>query len=83
MGQVGGIISSVIYPKKDGPMYVPGISTCVAFNTVGIILAAGMSIGCWWQNKQRDLGKRDHLRELPPDELAKLGDRHPDFRYTL
>lgn len=33
-GQVGGIISAVTYPKKDGPMYVPGISTCVGFNVV-------------------------------------------------
>ncbi|KEY72861.1 hypothetical protein S7711_04437 [Stachybotrys chartarum IBT 7711] len=83
MGQVGGIISALVYPIRDGPMYVPGISTCIAFNAVGIVLAGTMSFGCWWENRQRDMGKRDHLRDLPPDQLAKLGDKHPDFRYIM
>lgn len=83
MGQVGGIISSVIYPIKDGPMYVPGISTCIAFSFLGIIMAIIMSACCWWENNQRSLGKRDHLRQLPPDAIAKLGAKHPDFRYTI
>ena len=82
-GQLGGIISALVFPKKDGPQYVPGISTCIAFQAVGVIAAINMWVCCRWENKQRELGKRDHLRELSDEEQEKLGERHPDFRYTL
>ncbi|KAL1845109.1 hypothetical protein VTK73DRAFT_1119 [Phialemonium thermophilum] len=82
-GQLGGIISAVVYPSKDSPQYVPGISTCVAFQVVGILAACNMWFWARHENQQRDLGRRDHLRELAEDEIAKLGEKHPDFRYTL
>ncbi|KAH6897069.1 major facilitator superfamily domain-containing protein [Thelonectria olida] len=81
-GQVGGIISALVFPKSDGPQYVPGISVCIGFQVLGILAAANMWICCGWENKQRDAGKRDHLRELSEDEVDKLGEKHPDFRYT-
>ncbi|KAF5012651.1 hypothetical protein FDECE_1282 [Fusarium decemcellulare] len=81
-GQIGGIISALVFPKNDGPYYVPGISVCIAFQVVGIIAAVNMWICCRWENKQRDMGKRDHLRELPEEEVNNLGEKHPDFRYT-
>ncbi|KAG6362302.1 hypothetical protein INS49_010532 [Diaporthe citri] len=83
VGQLGGIISAVVFPSKDGPQYVPGISTCIAFQILGIIAAANMWICCAYENRQRDLGKRDYLRQLPQEEQDKLGENHPDFRYTL
>lgn len=81
-GQIGGIISAVIFPKSDGPMYVTGISTCIAFQGVAILAAANMWFFCSYENKQREMGKKDYLRDLPEDELNKLGEKHPDFRYT-
>lgn len=83
LGQFGGIISAVAFPKKHGPQYVPGIMTCVAFQAVGAAAAANMWICCAWENRQRAAGKRDHLRRLPQEEQDKLGEKHPDFRYTL
>lgn len=82
-GQLGGIISALVYPSKDGPQYVPGISTCIAFQVVGILAAVNMWFWANRENKLRETGKRDYLRELPEEEIAKLGDKHPDFRYTL
>jgi hypothetical protein len=82
-GQLGGIISAVMFPSKNGPQYVPGLSVCVAFSTAGIIAASAMWYFCGYENRQRDLGKRDHLRELPEDEQRLLGEKHPDFRYIL
>ncbi|KAH7375528.1 MFS transporter [Plectosphaerella cucumerina] len=82
-GQLGGIISAVVFPEKDSPQYVPGISTCIAFQVVGIITAVGMMAACRWENRQRDLGKRDDRRDLPEEQVRMLGERHPDFRYTL
>ncbi|KAL2012355.1 hypothetical protein VTN00DRAFT_5073 [Thermoascus crustaceus] len=83
MGQVGGIISAIVFPKKDSPQYVPGLSTCVAFDVIGIICALSYWIYGAWENRQRDLGRRDYFRALPESEREKLGDRHPDFRYTV
>jgi MFS transporter, ACS family, DAL5 transporter family protein len=42
-----------------------------------------MMAACRWENRQRDLGKRDDRRDLPEEEVRMLGERHPDFRYTL
>lgn len=42
-----------------------------------------MWICCAYENRQRDLGNRDYLRQLPQDAQDKLGENHPDFRYTL
>ncbi|KAL7625890.1 High-affinity nicotinic acid transporter [Parahypoxylon ruwenzoriense] len=83
LGQFGGIISALVFPSKDGPQYLPGIMTCMAFQVAGIIAAINMWIFCSYENKQRDAGKRDHLRELAQEEQDKLGENHPDFRYTL
>lgn len=83
VGQLGGIISAVVFPSKDGPQYIPGISTCIAFQVLGIITAANMWICCAYENRQRDLGNRDYLRQLPQEEQDNLGENHPDFRYTL
>lgn len=83
IGQLGGIISAVVFLSKDEPQYVPGISTCIAFQILGIIAAVNMWICCAYENRQRDFGNRDYLRQLPQDEQDKLGEIHPDFRYTV
>lgn len=82
-GQVGGIISAVIFPKKDSPYYVPGVSICISFAALGIFMTILMGGILWKENRNRAAGKRDHLRQLPREEVAKLGEDHPDFRYTI
>lgn len=54
----------------------------VAFQAVAIFAVAGMWFWCRHENKQREMGRRGHLRELPEEELNQLGEKHPDFRYT-
>lgn len=83
MGQVGGIVSALAFPKSDGPQYVPGTSVNIAFIGVGLFCSVLMMMCCSYENKVRAAGKRDHLRELPEEEQAKLGEKHPDYRYTL
>lgn len=81
-GQFGGIITAMAFPKSDAPMYVTGMSTCIAFAAVGIIAATTLWTYGSWENKQREAGKRDHLRALPEEEQQLLGEKHPDFRFT-
>lgn len=81
--QIGGIISSLVFPKKDGPRYYPGIGVCIGFSFSGVIAALIMYTFCRIENKAREAGKRDYLRQLTEEEQQQLGELHPDFRYTL
>ncbi|KAI5927905.1 major facilitator superfamily domain-containing protein [Camillea tinctor] len=83
VGQLGGIISALVFPSKDGPQYVNGIVVCIVLQLAAIAAAVNMWVCCAWENRQRQLGKKDYLRELSEEEQVKLGELHPDFRYTL
>jgi len=83
LGQVGGIISALIFPKKDSPYYVPGVSTCLGLSALGLLTAVCMSFVMHLENRAREAGKRDLLRNLPQEEQHRLGEKHPDFRFTL
>jgi hypothetical protein len=50
---------------------------------IGVLVLSLAGIAyCKWENKQRDLGKRDHrLNGLSDAEIRDLGYRHPAFRY--
>ncbi|EGY18584.1 uncharacterized protein VDAG_09110 [Verticillium dahliae VdLs.17] len=82
-GQLGGIISAVVFPAKDEPQYVAGISMCIGFQAVGIAMAVIMWVCCQRENQARERGEREYRRNLPEDEVRRLGEKHPDFRYTL
>lgn len=73
VGQLGHIISAVVFPSKDGPQYIPGISTCIAFQVLGIIVAANMLIRCAYENRQRDLGNRVRIVKVVLDDFPNLG----------
>lgn len=65
------------------PRFFQGLSVNIAFIVAGIIGAASLWLCLGYENKAREAGKRDHLRALSQDEQEKLGEKHPDFRYTL
>jgi len=54
LGQFGGIISALIFPKKDGPYYVPGVSVCVGFSGLGLVLASLMWFFLYMENQARE-----------------------------
>ncbi|KAI1206790.1 MFS transporter [Annulohypoxylon truncatum] len=83
IGQVGGIISAVVFPSQDSPRYIPGLMTCIALQIAGIIAVVNLWICCYYENRQREAGKRDYLRDLSQEDQDRLGEKHPDFRYTL
>ncbi|KAJ4248798.1 High-affinity nicotinic acid transporter [Fusarium torreyae] len=69
MGQVGGTVSPLAFPKSDGPHRT--------------LLLCSHDDVLSYENKARAAGKRDHLIELPEEEQAKPGEKHPGYRYTL
>jgi hypothetical protein len=82
-GNLNGIVSSNIYFKA--PKFTAGHAVVMAYMIVcllgGSIL---MEVLLMRENKLRREGKRDHWVEgLNEKEAEKLGDRRPDFMYTL
>jgi hypothetical protein len=84
-GNLGGIISSNIYRGSDAPRYYPGHSTILAFLTIflcgGSILQRTL---LQIENGKRRRGERDvWIQGLNEEQIKMLGDRRPDFTYTL
>lgn len=82
-GNLNGIVSSNIYQK--GPRFISGQATVMAYMIVCLLGGTAMlRFLLVRENKARREGKRDHWVEgLSQSEVEKLGDRRPNFIYTL
>lgn len=95
-GNIGGIIATYSFLKKDGPDYVPGYSICIGF----IILSAASCVAYYFaitsQNRSRDkLAAAASIsnaeggisagtgREGQDEDDELLGDMSPNFRYRI
>ncbi|PGG95543.1 hypothetical protein AJ79_09998 [Helicocarpus griseus UAMH5409] len=84
----GGIVSTWIYPRSDGPYYPFAAKFNLALTVITIVLCAGQ-VG-WLRRMNRRKGERGE--EILAGEgvkgaevgvqFGKLGDRHPEFLYT-
>jgi hypothetical protein len=84
-GNLNGVVSSNIYRGQDAPRFFPGHGTVLAYLSVfllgGSILQRVLLVN---ENKKRVSGQRDVWAEgKTDDEVERLGDRRPDFIYTL
>ncbi|KAL3454640.1 major facilitator superfamily domain-containing protein [Aspergillus insuetus] len=84
-GNLNGIVSSNIYRGKDAPQFYPGHGTVLAYL---VLFQLGGSILQYIllrrENAKRKRGERDHwIENLDHNEIALLGDKRPDFIYTL
>lgn len=84
MGNIGGIIGSYIYIDKEKPKYPTGFGSSFAFAGLGIVSCLLLELGFWSINRKRDKLTEAEVREKYTDEeLERMGDRSPLFRYTL
>ncbi|TIA88206.1 hypothetical protein E3P99_02748 [Wallemia hederae] len=85
LGNIGGLVSSFIYPASDAPKFIPGHSYCLALAVVGCAMSAALRYAMKRENTRRDsLPDCDKaLAELTELEVALLGDKHPRFRYII
>lgn len=84
-GNLNGIVSSNIYNAKDAPHFFVGhgvvLGYLVLFQLVGSIVQHALLRR---ENRKRRRGERDHVVEgLDAEGVRMLGDRRPDFVYTL
>ncbi|KAL4802817.1 major facilitator superfamily domain-containing protein [Aspergillus unguis] len=84
-GNLNGIVSSNIYRNRDAPEFYPGHGTVLAylvlFQFCGSLL---QYVLLRRENAKRRSGKRDGwVQGLSEGEVQLLGDKRPDFIYTL
>jgi len=82
-GNLNGIVSSNIYFQK--PKFTVGHSVVMAYMILALLGGSiVLEILLIRENAARRAGKRDHWVEgLSEKERESLGDRRPDFMYTL
>lgn len=86
IGNLGGIVSSFIYPSADKPRYIKGHSVCLAYCAITALCAAVMWIYAVTANKKRAARNAARGRDWTPEEKKELEDRgdHNDwFVYTI
>ncbi|EXJ78976.1 hypothetical protein A1O3_08476 [Capronia epimyces CBS 606.96] len=84
-GNLNGIVSSNIYRAEDKPRYKPGHAVVLAYEAVFLFGGSVLQhILLRRENVKRRNGERNHWIEGKTEqEIEKLGDKRPDFIYTL
>lgn len=84
VGNIGGVIGSNIYLEREKPSYPTGFGASLAIAALGIIAALSLDLIFWRVNRKRDMITEDEIRaKYTEEELDKMGDRSPLFRYRL
>ena len=84
MGNCGGIAGSFIFIDKEKPKYPTGFGSSLAFAAAGIVCALTLETLFWTINKRNARYTEVEIREKYTDqELEKMGDRSPLFKYSL
>ncbi|OQE41452.1 hypothetical protein PENCOP_c005G01899 [Penicillium coprophilum] len=84
-GNVNGIVASNIYRKQDKPHYYPGHAVVLGYLT---LFQFGGSLILYFllrrENDKRRRGERDYvIVGMDQSQIDMLGDKRPDFIYTL
>ncbi|KAI8996642.1 MFS general substrate transporter [Trametes punicea] len=86
IGNFAGAIASNIYRSQDAPHYVLGHGLELMFVGIGFIVLPATVVTYKRINARRDAAGREAQEKgtrYTPQELRRMGDRAPDFRYTL
>lgn len=89
IANTGGFVATFAYTTDQAPRYIRGHSIVLGFLCAGWVLIALNMLYCLWENKARRLGQRqenisrhEELRKEGKTR-APIGDRHPDFLFTI
>lgn len=86
IGNFAGAIASNIYRSQDAPRYVLGHGLELMFVGIGFIFLPIVLFSYKRVNAQRDALEADMKAKgikMSAEEIRRLGDKAPDFRYTL
>ncbi|EXJ69253.1 uncharacterized protein A1O5_07289 [Cladophialophora psammophila CBS 110553] len=84
IGNLGGAIGSNIYLQRQAPHYWLGYGFSLAIILCAITSAYVLRFLLSRQNKQRErMTPEEIYTKYSPEELKRLGDKSPFFKYTL
>ncbi|KAK6523329.1 hypothetical protein TWF281_001308 [Arthrobotrys megalospora] len=84
MGNAGGIIGSYIYIEKEKPRYPTGFGASFGFAAAGIVAGLILEYCLWSINRKNARFTEEEIREkYTAEELERLGEKSPLFKYTL
>jgi MFS family permease len=82
LSNFSGVISPYVYLTQDAPRYTLGHAVMLGFVFYSACTYTLVTILLRRENRKRDRGERDHvLVGKTEEEILKLGDRHPSYRY--
>lgn len=84
-GNLNGVVASNIYRQADAPKYRPGHGTVLAYLVLFLFIGSIVTtLLLRAENKKRLSGKRDNWTAgKSAAEMHELGDKRPDFIYTV
>ena len=84
IGNLGGILGSYMFLDSKKPGYPLGFGLGLALAVLTIFSTLFLEYSYWRINKKRDAMSEDEIRlQSSEDDLARLGDKSPLFRYKL
>lgn len=84
IGNSGGIVGSYMFLDKESPGYPTGFGIGLAFSAATLVATLALEFSYWKLNKKRDaLDEEDVRTRYSEDQLARMGDKSPLFRYKL
>lgn len=83
-GNIGGVIGSYIYQENEAPKYPTGYGNSLAFASAGLIAALALEYLLMKSNARNAKMTENELRtRFTEEELEKMGDRSPLYKYSL
>lgn len=84
LGNMGGITGSFIFIQKEAPQYPTGFGSSLAFAAAGVVACLVLELALWRINKKNERVSEEQVRlQFSQEELDKMGDKSPLFKYTL
>ena len=84
VGNIGGIMGSYMFFDSDAPKYNVGFGLSFGFAFCGLSAALLAELAFKWGNKKKARMSPDEVRaRYTQDQLLKMGDKSPLFKYTL
>lgn len=81
---MGGITGSFIFIEKEKPQYPTGFGSSLGFAAAGVVACLVLELALWRVNqKNAQLTEEEINAQFSSEELERMGDKSPLFKYTL
>lgn len=81
-GNIGGIVSSFIFPNNEAPRYKKGLGICLGFTALSIFgMLIYQCVLMHYTSRKKSVTYCEKWEKLSEREKIMKGDLNPDFRY--